>query len=1427
MNKSIFILLFMFTCIIYAFTYTFKISYSKKDDYNIKKKTSMSCIAPSASLVSVTSVGNGGEWNNPATWSTNSVPTSSDDVTIGMGSTVTLSGTIAANSIIVMGTLRPSTYTTDFDITTKGIVVMGMGSLLEIGTATNLYTGKCTITLTGTDPNAILFPSMQDMGTKFIGAMSGGTLDMHGSNKKSWTNLNGDALAGATQITLDNIDGWMVGDEIVIVSSRSDWNEAEKRTITAINAATKTVSFETALLKPHYGTSFSYTSGSKTWNANLRAEVGLLTHNIKIQGDATSVTAGFGGHIMVMREDNSPTWGSAFIENIELFRMGQKKKNGRYPFHWHMLGNAGTNQYFKNSSEHISYNRALTIHGTSNTTVENNFFYDHIGHGIFLENGSEINNTIKGNVVLLTIRPADGEALTPSDNQLNQEQNRTPSSYWITNPNNIFIDNVAAGTQGTGFWYALAQDFMFQSLNNSLFTGQEKPYKEVLGGFTGNKSHSCMNGFDIFDQLNANHSIVTNSGWTENSLKYFTNNTFYANNSAIYAGIGNGRLSSSKIIFQDNIFVENNVALMIASYSIIDQSVFVASSGKNLITGTPILYKFYDGAGTVKNSHFVGWNATNSNFLVNTGGAIKHINHSFENISFDHSGTIRMASRDYSKRLTAYAGANSDNHPRFWSIIAKDKTGSISGNPNSSIVSNHPFILAGGETQPSNWTNMYSTNRSYALSLINYDLPIGQDPPRIPNVSVTRTKEGTPTTSVYYLYGYNEHHQLPVIVNEGFLYTYQYESLPMNLNNISTKYIQQRVLDANIGDSYVSRFKDFGKFGGLNVTQQLPTGTLTVYESRSLLESGTTSGYYIEPMGDLYIKSVATTNDQTYAIRWTTDFAVPPLDTDGDGYVDSLEGPLDRLPTDASDLRFTFTSTSDNWTTSGTIGSTCVACNSAWQINSNGNDANIIRDNLNFVGNKVPTIMADVNSNIAGFFKLYWTTESEPFYSEDKVVIAYYDDAQQRKNLTFNMVNTTKWTNNKIKSLKLKIEGESSSTNIFSINTGMYADTDGDGIIDSEEILACRNPSSASDFSINFDAAADATDTWLKSPGVTNFVVNNGIASGTSSNADPIIYKNLNYNFSGSSVPKITIRMRASAGSTAQIFWQNEDGGFLPARSATKDFTTTGWQELTFDLTNNTNWIGKTIKSLRIDPVNGANVNWEIDWIRAINYTVCSSCQSAYTAVALKNDSNWTYYGSAGTTDYLFAIEHNPSGGNTAPFTATINLTKLCDAINNVYNVSNTTTKEGVFIAGNYWNINTVGTLNGFVNMRFFPDATLNTSLDTKSNTFYNTATSSQQSSSVYFKTNNALNLPNDIRTDAKGLNYGFYPLTVNAIGTYASKDYVQFNQVTNINNSGGGLLKKVTKLNENTFSEKGILRYNPTADKFEGFNGIEWTPLH
>lgn len=1409
MKTNISIVIFMFTCVLYAFIY--KINYTTPTNYSLKNKPSLSCAAPSSSLASVTCI-QSGNWNDPATWSTNAVPTNADDVSIGMGLTVTLSGTTTANSIEVMGTLKPLTDATNFDITTKGIAVMGTGALLEIGTATTPYTGNCTITLTGTNTTETLFSSMPAMGTKLIGAMGGGAINMHGIDKKSWTNLNVNAPVGATQITLKEPVGWLVGDEIIIVSSRANWNEAEKRTITAISADAKTISFTTPLLYPHCGTQKYYTraTDNKTWTADLRAEVGLLSHNIKIQGDTASATNGFGGHIMVM--NNS----FGYLNNVELYRMGQKAKQGRYPFHWHMLANTGTGQYIKNSSVHTSFNRAITIHGTSNTIVENNFCYDHIGHGIFLENGSEINNLIKGNVVLLTKRPAAGEQLTPSDNQFNQIQNRTPSSYWITNPNNTFINNVAAGTEGTGFWYALAQNFMFESLTDPRFAVQTKPYKEVFGGFDGNKAHSSGTGFDIFDQLDANHSILANGGWDENSLKFFTNNTWYANDLGIYTGIGNGRASSSKVIFKDNIFVENKTATMLASYSIVDESVFIANSGENLITGERYLYRMYDGAGTVRNSHLVGWDASNANFLINTGAAVKHCNHLFENVTTDNGQTIRANNPDYSKPQTGYINANDPGHPRMWSEVILDKTGSLTTMPNATIISNHPFLLVGDEIKPANWTNLYYSPRRYALSLLNYSIAYGS----IPNVAVTRTKIGTPTASVYYLYGYNEHHQLPVIVNDGFLYTYQYESLP------STKIVRQHVMDAVVGDSYISRYKDFGKLGGLTVTAS--HGPFTAYTSLAALQSGSTAGYFKENLGDLYIKSKATTNDQLYEIRWTTNFVVPPLDTDGDGYVDSLEASTARVPTEAYDLRFTFNQTTDNWTSDGTIASTCVACNGAWQINANGADAHISRDNLNFDANKIPTLLADINANTAGFFKLYWTTASEPFYSEDKVVVAYYNNALQRKILPFSLANHPKWQNNTIKSLKFKTPDGATNTSIYKIySSEKPADTDSDGTSDSEEQLLCRDPLNAADFSINFDASYEATATWTTNA-IANFTVNNGIVSGNSL-GDAFFYKSNNYNFNGSLVPKIKMRIKASAASTVQLFWANENGGFAGTRSSTNSYTTPGaWQELTFDLSNNAHWMGKTIKSLRIDPVTSANVSFEIDWLRSLDYTDCSACQTSITAVPVLEDANWTYYGrAAGSTDYLFAIEHKPTAGNSLPFNAAILLSKSCDANNTVYNVSDSTTKEGVFIAGYYWNIVVDGTLNGFVNMRFFPDAILNASLETTSNTFFTTAGSNQQSPLLYFKTNNLLNLPNDIRTDAKGINYGFSPLLVNATGTFATKNYVQFNQVSNINNSGGGLLKRVTNLNENTFVSKGTLRYNAANDKFEGFDGKEWTPLH
>src|SRR5690606_4950691 len=80
--------------------------------------------------------------------------------------------------------------------------------------------------------------------------------------------------------------------------------------------------------------------------------------------------------------------------------------------------------------------------------------------------------------------------LLPSDN--------TVASYWITNPNNTFIDNVAAGSDENGFWLSLPEH------PNGAFLGTEAslntwPRRTPMGEFRGNVAHSNFDGF-MFDR---------------------------------------------------------------------------------------------------------------------------------------------------------------------------------------------------------------------------------------------------------------------------------------------------------------------------------------------------------------------------------------------------------------------------------------------------------------------------------------------------------------------------------------------------------------------------------------------------------------------------------------------------------------------------------------------------------------------------------------------------------------------------------------------------------------------------------------------------------------------------------------------------------------------------------------------------------------
>jgi len=78
-------------------------------------------------------------------------------------------------------------------------------------------------------------------GNKGIGCMEC-YLSLYGQPRTTtWTSLDSTALAGSTSITVQDSIDWQVGEEIVIASTDFDHNQAERRTIAAVNGKTLTL----------------------------------------------------------------------------------------------------------------------------------------------------------------------------------------------------------------------------------------------------------------------------------------------------------------------------------------------------------------------------------------------------------------------------------------------------------------------------------------------------------------------------------------------------------------------------------------------------------------------------------------------------------------------------------------------------------------------------------------------------------------------------------------------------------------------------------------------------------------------------------------------------------------------------------------------------------------------------------------------------------------------------------------------------------------------------------------------------------------------------------------------------------------------------------------------------------------------------------
>ncbi len=377
----------------------------------------------------------------------------------------------------------------DIELQTDWILLHGE---LHIGSEDEPHTRNATITLVDNVPGE----NVMAMGDRGILIM-GGTLSLHGDRTNTWTKLANTAEAGSTTIEVLDASGWRVGDEIVVASTDFDFRQATKRTIAAING--NVITLDQPLEYMHFG--------EITYGVDQRGEVGMLTRNIRIQASEDSETTYQGGHIMAMPGSQM------YVAGVELYRMGQHLQLARYPIHWHLVGDA-QGQYIRNSAIHDTFSRCVTVHGTDNLRVENNVTFNNVGHCFFLEDGVETGNRFVRNLGIKTkchptlpcvptvhhaagTQPGQVAAGQTSEHVLLPSDN-TVSTFWITHPSNHYIDNVAAGSEVTGFWIALPVNGIGE------FEGTEVgmntfPRRSPLGEFRGNVAHSSFDGM-MFDR---------------------------------------------------------------------------------------------------------------------------------------------------------------------------------------------------------------------------------------------------------------------------------------------------------------------------------------------------------------------------------------------------------------------------------------------------------------------------------------------------------------------------------------------------------------------------------------------------------------------------------------------------------------------------------------------------------------------------------------------------------------------------------------------------------------------------------------------------------------------------------------------------------------------------------------------------------------
>lgn len=278
-----------------------------------------------------------------------------------------------------------------------------------------------------------------DYGVKTF-AVFGGLVYLRGTETVSWAHLQDSVYPGDTRISLPV--AWPAGSQIVVAST--DWDAEQSEEMVLASATSVTEPFRFA----HSGV------------APTAAEVARLTRNIVITSDC-SMTAHrpICGHFVISHTPHG------VVRGVEFTHLGQQTTLGKYPLHLHMCGRAHDLDVRFNSIHH-NVNRALVVHSTADSTITRNVAFLTQGHMFVFENGLEIRNWVVENLGMLSRSPhpkwtCKGYRCAGADNcgfgtgdsieACGSRDDNQAEIFWLANPQNDLVGNVAVGGSKSGF----------------------------------------------------------------------------------------------------------------------------------------------------------------------------------------------------------------------------------------------------------------------------------------------------------------------------------------------------------------------------------------------------------------------------------------------------------------------------------------------------------------------------------------------------------------------------------------------------------------------------------------------------------------------------------------------------------------------------------------------------------------------------------------------------------------------------------------------------------------------------------------------------------------------------------------------------------------------------------------------------------------